>query len=495
MNNYRIFFVSAISIVMLFATAGHVMAQSSPSAQVGIWNPSKVDWWVSVDESDFGSGQSCEAHWLFDDYMDVMMGVSDEGKIFFSLQVAPKNKNIRPKINLSQGSAQNAFLVIDGIKHNLGVTDIDLSPVMIIMALPDKLNDVDYVQDAERVLLRMNNTIHNFPLENMPENMSFFKKCLTSLNKRVPQVAVPFSQASPQPNVSAASQYSNAVEIEELPAVKSPAYAPIKTEQEPISSPALDVEPVKDTATQPVLNLSKNSDDIIEDLKYDAIKNNDDRERARKDLAAKECPPNTYDSSSAVIIQNLTTKMALLEKEKEELRSRVVGTAYNNDVLGSIMSCNNTDDELIEDPVNEDIIAKFEITLANLRSENELLKEALEKVEEIDTDSLQTEISSLEKQVDELIKKNYALEGDLLEYQLENEKKASANSQENVDTIVDNLLSDSEKANITPPKPQSVIDAINEKAIDEIVVPESDDVNIDKKLDSVDDFDDILNVE
>ncbi len=472
--------IAIILICMLLSSPQAAFAQAE---DIGVFNPSKVDWWVSMDDSIISNQQNCEVHWLFDDSLDISLSVSDAYRLFFTFRVRPKGKEVTPPLQLRKGMADKASLMVEDVSHPLGITEIDVHPAMVVMGIPDLLNNLSYVKDANRLLLNLDNTVYNFPLENMDENIEYFEKCLESVDpgalaKIQNSPAEPYAPAAPE---GSEVPYDYAVEIEPLEPEISFANPPIE-EAAPETIDAVEAEEAEmaqeGEPDQGAMPNGKQTDDMLADMKYEGVsdKTAEELEEAEpeeekigqivknKRENTDSCSGSAFDERGTAIINNLTTKLAILEKEKEELRAKTIGSTSNK-VIVDILECGSQSLEPQDDTVNEDILARFEITIENLRAENELLKESLEAAEDNNTDALQSELSEVKAELESVIERNYELQDELFNYQLEEKEAAEEEAEaeanpveeeagEQID-LIEQIILDNNLGNITPQPPSS----------------------------------------
>ena len=326
--------IAIILICMLLSSPQAAFAQAE---DIGVFNPSKVDWWVSMDDSIISNQQNCEVHWLFDDSLDISLSVSDAYRLFFTFRVRPKGKEVTPPLQLRKGMADKASLMVEDVSHPLGITEIDVHPAMVVMGIPDLLNNLSYVKDANRLLLNLDNTVYNFPLENMDENIEYFEKCLESVDpgalaKIQNSPAEPYAPAAPE---GSEVPYDYAVEIEPLEPEISFANPPIE-EAAPETIDAVEAEEAEmaqeGEPDQGAMPNGKQTDDMLADMKYEGVsdKTAEELEEAEpeeekigqivknKRENTDSCSGSAFDERGTAIINNLTTKLAILEKEKED---------------------------------------------------------------------------------------------------------------------------------------------------------------------------------
>jgi len=267
---------------------------------------------------------------------------------------------------------------------------------------------------------------------------------------------VPVSQTVQAPTI-----YQPPVVTEPLPQPSSsPVYAPAGIESVPVATaPVAPIAPVTaSVAPSPdksITKLSKQTDDILDDARYDGIhgdreanssSNNTDHEDS------SSCKGDIYDERGTAILHNMLKKLKLLEKEKEELRNKLIAVTSNGQIP-QILEC-NTESLEEENSINDDIIAKFEITISSLRAENEILKEALEQVEE--QEDQEDKVRELEKQLSDLVKKNHQLQNSLFKYQLESSNKAEKETASDSETDVLDDLINHNLSDIIPSNPDTL---------------------------------------
>lgn len=452
---FHFLIVFTVSFVGFQGYSANAQQNQNGNPKMDVWNPTKVDWWVSANDSKLNNVKGCEIHWLFDDHMDVMLYSNDDNRLLFTFSIKPKAKNIKPALNLKTGMAQDATLIIDNVKHGMGVTDVDLTPVTVIMALSSVLNDINLVQKSDRLLIKIDNVIYNFPLENIEENVSFFKQCLagaggnsqsTPSQKNIAVASV--APAAPvSPILDTSLPYSDSVEIEPLP-------SPVKEEVEPVL-PVVN-ESVISQADQALLEpkkLQKQSDDILKDMQYAGDKVDEKKVKDKEEKAQDSCKNDAYGEEGTAVIRNLTRKLVILEKEKEELRLKAMGVS-DNQRIADIIECGTKSLEPVEDPIGEEILAKFETTISSLREENEMLKQALAQAEEIDNSEMENKVKELNAQVADLIKKNYQLESQVINKQMKSSKDvAKSLTQEEEISEIERILNDNAALLEAPLKP------------------------------------------
>lgn len=133
-------------------------------------------------------------------------------------------------------------------------------------------------------------------------------------------------------------------------------------------------------------------------------------------------PSPNYGSKTSLIINNLTRKLSVLEKEKESLRKKLL--AVNEDpVLSEIVACNTQPEEQEQEALDEEMIQEFENIINNLRAENELLNAAILDGEAVTgeqgalSEELESRVSTLQAQINELKLVNSDLSREITEYQ------------------------------------------------------------------------------
>ena len=410
----------------------HIFAFASAQENIQIWNPKKVDWWVSLDDQVHqGVKQGCEIHWLYDNVLDVALNVSNKGRLYYSFEVTNDGRDLA--IDYNQASA--AYLVIDKVKNPLAIAKGNFSQVM--MALPNDLNDLQVLQGARRLLLNIGGTLYNFPLENSVENFSYFKKCLKTLNVQLMTSKVtPSSQRPP----------IRAVPIEQkelLTASRLPVESPLGTQiSQAIREEAITPESVKQF------------DGLLKDVQYSGVSEQKlevppedskaSNKKEKNDLRAQQaCPEAEYSDHSTGVIRNLTKKLAVLEREKEELRVKALDVS-GNEILREVSNCKTPAEENLDEPLSDELIERFEDTINKLRAENELLKEASLQAEEDEADSglLENEVDKLRQKINDLLRANEGLsdENDNLQEQIE-ELEDRCQAVDNIgESVIDSLF-------------------------------------------------------
>lgn len=447
-----------ILLFVLGSFYGEAQAQSTSQDEIQVWNPTKVDWWVSIDDSITGGAQTCEMHWLYDDGLDLFLTLNNMNSLVFAFKTSPKDQNVKPDLKLTKGMALDAVLHVNDVKHKLGVADIDLPPVIVFMGISNTISHLEYLEEAQRVLLNLGGVIYNFPLENIKENMVYFKECMGSLGKEINRGEIEIPGADPewQPQAQAGPQMSvpiaqdNSVTAVPLPApvldgdpdaVYPDADYPAAAEE--AKEPAMTPEPVLEAS------VSKGDPDITKDLHVEGITEAEEVKSAAKSKSAagkgEACEPaeDPYDEQGVAVIHNLTRKLQILENEKEELRLKLLSVS-DKGMLSDIMKCDAQPDEFGSDPLGDNVAAEFESIISNLRAENDLLKEALDNAESNSGKGAE-ELSELRTRVNELLKDNQELQDKLFQYQLDFQKaeeKAEEEAESSSDSPFEEMMKD-----------------------------------------------------
>lgn len=165
-----------------------------------------------------------------------------------------------------------------------------------------------------------------------------------------------------------------------------------------------------DSTKRAIESMEASSDIIDEKIEQKLEGCNSDKE--------SNSSPN-YGSKTSLIINNLTRKLSVLEKEKESLRKKLL--AVNGDpVLSEIVACNTQPEEQEQEVLDEEMIQEFENIINNLRAENELLNAAVldgEVATGGQDGELENRVSALQAQINELKLVNSDLSREITEYQ------------------------------------------------------------------------------
>ena len=135
--------------------------------------------------------------------------------------------------------------------------------------------------------------------------------------------------------------------------------------------------------------------------------------------------------------------MAVLEREKEELRVKALDVS-GNEILREVSNCKTPAEENLDEPLSDELIERFEDTINKLRAENELLKEASLQAEEDEADSglLEDEVDKLRQKINDLLRANEGLsdENDNLQEQIE-ELEDRCQAVDNIgESVIDSLF-------------------------------------------------------
>jgi len=423
-KQYLYIFTVFLLFLSVAVIQNHKVSWALGEPNLKMWNAEKVDWWVSMDDqTQQGVRQGCEIHWLYDDVLDVSLNVSDKKQLYYSFEVLSKQDVSVPIVDYRQ--ANSAFLVIDKEEIPLEVASGNFSQV--VMTPMNDLNSVEYLKDARRLLLGIGDTIYNFPLENADENFLYFKKCLSALSI---DVANDTDFVVPRHGPTKV----NSVERQELPSEPT-RQGDTYTDGDDDWALSYDVKalklfsPVADVDKEPVQSVkeiggpkvgiakqAKQADSMLKDVHRSEI-----AKKSKVGTSGGNAYSGAeYSSHNTGIIRNLTRKLAILEREKEELRVKMLGTSGSK-MLRDVVACNTPMEEDLNEPLSDEVIEQFEDTINKLRAENELLRDASLSVEEVDTSFLGGEIESMQKQINDLMRANEGLaeENDQLQLQIE----------------------------------------------------------------------------
>ncbi len=465
--------------LLLFASFfNEAFAEPASDKEIQVWNPEKVDWWVAIDDSIMSGTETCEMHWLYDDGLDLFLTLNRTDRLVFVFKITPKNS--KPPLTLRKGMAQAASLSVNDVKHKLGVADIDLPPLLVFMGMPATISHLEYLEGGQRILLNLDNVVYNFPLENIKENMTYFRDCMKSLGREINTGEVQIPGADPEWQPQAASshpqmpvtipQQDAAVTAEPLPAPGWP---------QPAESDALlpldEASPPEEESKVMVASLNKGSPEMAQDLHIEGITPEKSKagNRAAAAIGGESCGPSDdpYDEQGTAVIHNLTRKLQILENEKEELRQKLLSVSGEG-MLANIMKCDSQPDEFTDDPVNENVIAEFESIVGNLRAENELLKEALEDAE-TNSGKGAEELAELRTRTDELLKDNQQLQDKLFQYQLDFKKAEEEKAEKGSDDTFEAMMETNGLVEDGPPKPAGIDEPATEKQENQAETPES----------------------
>ncbi len=436
--------IPLFSVVAQAQTVGDETHQSQPE----IWNAATVDWRVSMDDRSANNREhQCEVNWLYDNVYSLSLIVNGQGRMYFAFQVTGEQA---PNVNFLEmaRNGTNISIVLMGNGKTEPVRIADTSPSRLTTILEYRHDTLDRINEIEHFLLKIDNFIYNFPLENIEDNLAYFSECLDTLNLH------PVSSHSPA--VNANYSHSDTAkraghETQTMTQPQPPGFSPFLTradDQSPaygqgprLTRPEYRQEPEQDVEVQPYSEvlLSEPPQDVevqsySEALLSEPPQDNEiipatpvfekpvkqkDAEWQEEDYLGERAQvdndtPKTrisdtgrgleYDVSEqgSSIIRNLTRKLSILEKEKEQLRGRL-SKLSKNDQLREILTCSDQM-AMPEQPdfsINDELVTKFEATIENLRAENELLREAMLNSENNDDTEITIEDEDIEETTDE----------------------------------------------------------------------------------------------
>lgn len=370
--------------------------KTSSGHQERIWNPERVDWWVSMDDApNSPSRQQCDVHWLYDDAYDLSLSLAREGVLYFAFAYKEGVDDKSPFAPAAAATNMRAYLVVN--EDTYALTATGRGEEQRAMLLSGGMNSLEFLRGAERVLLQLGATVYNFPLENLQENLAYFETCMRALELDIASTSGAeiksemlsddfggeYDQITPLPDESTQLEEVN-IPID--PAIQAALFAPVaensqtqpgileeSTEMTPQSEAAIySTAKQKDADWTEKDYLNKRAEALQDSLEQEAIRQAEARSEAQSDFM--------YDVSGegSSIIRSLTRKLSLVEKEKEELRLQLLRVS-ENEQLREIVSCSDQTAQENETSMalSDDLMQGFKSTIENLRAENELLREAL----------------------------------------------------------------------------------------------------------------------
>jgi len=190
-----------------------------------------------------------------------------------------------------------------------------------------------------------------------------------------------------------------------------------------------DVQKLPDELTQKPKKYTKGPDAFLgDDLAYaDGVGENKKGSDGSDDAASGDaCGKGQVDENITGVIQNLTRKLRILEKEKEALRVKMIaGASGNQAVVSELLACKTDGASEADMPPEEDLgIAKkyqvmledMKLEIENLRTENELLNAAVTDAPSIGDISQAPQTAALNSQINDLEVKNLQLQKEISEY-------------------------------------------------------------------------------
>jgi len=433
-KNQHIFIIKIAIILCFFCVFIDSSSRAQQRTELDIWSPKKVDWWVSKTPNQKTKEEICEIHWLYDSGLDLVFVSGENGvgstslhaRYYFSVELRNNEDGNKIPLNVTPSKIYEAFAVVDGVEHSLSVYGADKKNAIVLLS--GDLSNVDYLKKTDRLYLELDGVSYNFPLENSEENFSVFQECEGNL-----------AQSDNPPTVSSEHKgldiNPNPVLQEPLPELELFEHGLIDVESLDVTL-SNDSEPLlsSETPKPPDADLrpsSKQSDKLLDQMKYMNATDS-------SDPTGGMSPQFEYNERNSQITNNLMKKLVLLEKEKEELRMRLLGIKEDR-VISKIVACEPQKPTTSEMDLNETVLQKFELTINSLRAENELLKESLSDDEiSSDTDISSQEIAGLKQQIKKLSERNSQMQEDIFNYQDQLEKES--NITEAVDLDDENTL-------------------------------------------------------
>lgn len=168
------------------------------------------------------------------------------------------------------------------------------------------------------------------------------------------------------------------------------------------------------------------SEFLGDDLAYaDGVgEGNKDGSSSNDPKKADACPKGKVDENITGVIENLTRKLSILEREKEALRVKMIAGQGDQSVISEIISCKT--DGAAEEPLPDEgfeITRKYEVLLddmkaeiENLKTENELLNAAVTDAPSIGDIGELPKTASLNNKINDLEVENLQLKREIDEF-------------------------------------------------------------------------------
>ncbi len=369
------------------------------AGDVSVWNAEKLDWWVSLNEQpeDKKLSKKCEIHWVYDDVLDLSFQRTRQGRLYFGIKPLKNTPALKAFQNLGD-EPDYRIDIIKGQNTRTLYGKVAKPDFLVVQVNPDML-EYSYLDQADRLIVRMSEKSYNLPLNNSEENFEVFRTCEKNLNtpenlQRLAQEAA----AKVRPTLADPVPVAAQVKTDSMPPPLVP--LPKEGEETPSAQTDLTIPPSMEQPSAEAFFIAK---DVV------------------------------YNDRETSLIQSLTKKLAMIEQEKEMLRKQKM-TYEAEGLIAQIQSCESSaGDEALDDRV----YVKYEAAIESLRAENEVLKETISNVREAEAaeqEGVGLEVSSLERQVMQLKDRNKTLQRSVYEYQIQLEEALTEAQREPDDT-------------------------------------------------------------
>jgi len=398
----------SIFTFVLFVFLTTCLAQASQAGL--IWNAQKVDWYVTKHESHKSQRQHCIINWVYDErYKLALQKTSvglDNSNVYFSLDVG----GVGGVMAIGPGEVYDVDMIVNDTSYP--ITGEAINNTTLIVSLPRNIIGLDDLLYMQHLKIYVQEGEYNFPLANAYENVTVFKECDENATQPLRPVENYIVEQEPT------SQNSNMIrdKAQELIIDAQPLAVGDNENTGQDNLPELEktsielAKPLPPSETPPppsadLMPSSKQSDRMLNDARYS------------KGVSGGEEVYNAQ-RRDASVTNNLMRKLILLEKEKEELRMKLLNVKEDR-VISEIIACKPEAPISGETNPNKKVLAKFEETIENLRVENEILKSSLSSgnKDEEQIATLNEEISSLKNQVEALKDRNSDMNNSLADYQ------------------------------------------------------------------------------
>ena len=314
------------------------------------WSPKRVDWRVVMNQDLDTEKNICTIHWQYDDHLDLSFNSNSAGTYYFNAEQKDSGKTNKMDLFNVDSRTSSAILVVDGFQNKLNVGATTSNN--IIVTLPNTLNNLSYLQDSNTLVLTTAATAYHLPLENAEENFRVFQDC----QSRTPN---PTTQGVEKSAQKTTANLDNKIDtlmgkyppkLDKVPLTNQDIKQNIPPHSGRVNNAELDNDAIAPAPIPPTPTLQK---PITAPIK------------------------NYSDDEKTILIKNLTRKLALLEKEKEELRKKLLSTE-NGGVLNDLVACEPVSMTPPKAEVDALIIQEYKNTIRILRDENDLLLEDVE---------------------------------------------------------------------------------------------------------------------
>lgn len=316
----KLLLLALTAFCVCFACAGNISAEETPGA---LWSPANVDWQVVKTKNKITHKDVCMIRWVYDKSIYLSF-LEEKNSFVFNLQ--SRDEGGLPAL-VAGVDYYGVLIRRDGV-----ITQISSSAInenLMSIAIKKEPGALQHFKTADKISIFFKDSIYDFPLLNAPENYGAYEKCVGGLN--------------------------------------------VEKEQEASSDAAVDVDakatPLNELA---VSNINSMSKDLAVPPHLPAFR----LSKVRSSLLEKQKIVERNGDYKEVS-ENLLKKFRVLEKEKEELRRKLL-TVTQDSFIPGLMACEPGAGGDDYDNLSSIIEDSYKASIQELRAENREMRAQLD---------------------------------------------------------------------------------------------------------------------